>query len=590
MSQADFAVASAPGSRVNARRLYGGIGSSQGFNRYGIILYAVPGFLSTMLFDRGRFGGDWQLWLAMALAGYLSAVFFYVLGALVYRRLLPRIGERPLAVQLYFGFIGLVRAYVIFGLGTLWQIIPPSDWLFRLLGGPIFTGVTLGIGVILGINFSRSADESQRLNEERMRLRELQASMQQRIATQRAELIGRVRGILAPALASLRSQLSDAGQSRELIATITSTVDEVVRPLSHSIAAADADVDVVKIAGTKRVWSISLWHPVLLRRLILPQLGAILITLSTLPAAVALRPGPSGFTTAAVEGITTFLALHVVRFATYRVRLPIAIGGLITALLFAANQFLVLLVLRELGMPPTDGQGRDLVIFGLVFGAFFAVGQSVQSARGIAVQELGEVTQKLELLISRLRQEVWLNNRRMARVLHGPVQAALYAAGMKLSSASKIDQELIDTVERDIADAVDRIDIDVEMASDDFAEVINQIVSLWRGSCEISVFITEESSAALYQDRNAAACVVEVVQEAISNAVKHGRASNASVMISKVENLAEVRVRNDGTALAQGEKASEGLGSQILDEICHKWSIENRSKGVVLVAQIALAS
>ena len=589
MSQADFAVASAPGSRINARRLYGGIGSSQGFNRYGILLYAVPGLLSTMLFDRGRFGGDWQPWLALALAGYLSAVVFYVLGAVVYRRLLPRIGERPLAVQLYFGFIGLVRAYVIFGLGTAWSLVPPSDWLFRLLGGPIFTGVTLGIGVIIGINFSRSAQESQRLNDERLRLRELQASMQQRIATQQAELIGRVRGILAPALTSLRAHLSDAGQSRELIASITSTIDDVVRPLSHSIAAAEADIEVEQTGGAKRPWSISLWHPVALRKLILPQLAAILITVSALPAAVALRPGPSGFTTAAVEGVTTFVALHAVRFVAYRVRLPIGLAGLATAILFAVNQFLVLLALNELGMPPTPAQARDLVLFGLVFGAFFAIGQSVQSARAIAVQELEIVTHKLELLVSRLRQEIWLNNRRMSRVLHGPMQAALYAAGMKLSSAKNIDQDLIDQVEADIADAVDRIDLDVDLIREDFAEVINQIVSLWRGSCEISVFTTEECSEALYADRNAAACVVEVVQEAISNAVKHGRASNASVMISRVGDLAEVRVRNDGQALTDDQQSTGGLGSQILDEVCHHWSIENRSKGVLLVAQIALA-
>ena len=561
----------------------------QGFNRYGIILYSVPGLLSTLLFDRGRFGGPLNLWLTMALAGYLSAVTFYVLGGFVYRRLLPRIGEQPLAVQLYFGFIGLVRASVIFGLGTYWNLIPPSDWLFRVLGGPIFTGVTLGIAVILGINFSRSAAESQRLNEERLRLGELQESMQQRIANQRAELIGRVRGILSPALESLRKHLSDAGQSREIITTITSTIDEVVRPLSHSIAADEAEIEVEQIVAKRRSWSISPWQLVEVRKLILPQLSALLITIAALPAAVAMRPGPGGFSMAFVEGVSTYLVLQAARLAFYRVKAPIAIAGAAVALLFVVDQLVVLLALRQLGLHTSAFQARDIVLFGLVFGAFFAVGQGVQSARGIAVAELEKVTGSLELLISRLRQEIWLNNRRMASVLHGPVQAALYAAGMKLSSTKHIDNALVADVERDIAQAVDRIDLDLDLEGDDFAEVINQIVSLWRGSCEISVFTTDECSEALYADRNAAACVVEVVQEAVSNAVKHGKASNASVMISKSGQLAEVRVRNDGKALPDTEKSRGGLGTQILDEICHSWSLENRSKGVLLVARIALA-
>ena len=150
---------------------------------------------------------------------------------------------------------------------------------------------------------------------------------------------------------------------------------------------------------------------------------------------------------------------------------------------------------------------------------------------------------------------------------------------------------MITEVERDIASALERLDSEHRIEGEDFAETLNQIVSLWRGSCEISVFTTDECSHALYADRNAAACVVEVVQEAISNAIKHGRASNASVMISLVSpKLAEVRVRNDGKLIQAETPEGAGLGTQILDEICHSWRIENSPSGVLLVAQIALAS
>ena len=62
-------------------------------------------------------------------------------------------------------------------------------------------------------------------------------------------------------------------------------------------------------------------------------------------------------------------------------------------------------------------------------------------------------------------------------------------------------------------------------------------------------------------------------------------------MISLVSpKLAEVRVRNDGKLIQAETPEGAGLGTQILDEICHSWRIENSPSGVLLVAQIALAS
>lgn len=583
-------VESQPGSRINARRLFGGIGSSEGFNGIGIMLYAVPGLLSTLTFDRNRFGGDLGIWAIIAFSGYATAAVMYLLGGVIYRRMIPKFGEHPVWVQLYFGLIGGARAFVIYWLGTIFQVIPATDWLFRLLGGPIFTGATLGIGVILGINFKRSAEEGRRLNSERIRLRQMQQTMNLRIETQRAELVGRVRGILAPAIAAVRSQLAKAADSNEVLNTLNHTVDEIVRPLSHSIARSAVD-DSMSIEGQRaKRWAISAFHPVRARAVVIPQLSAILIAISSLPAAVAIRPGNGGITLALVEGVGTLFTLYALRAILFRAVLPLALAALIVIAGFVAAQPIVLRVVYELGMQFTPSQELDVYLYGLVFGSFIAIGQTVQTARGVAVAELQQITESLALLISRFRQEIWLNNRRMASVLHGPVQAALYAASMKLSSANQVSVELIAEVEHDITSAIERLDSQHALDNEDFAETINQIVSLWRGSCEISVFTSDECSRALYADRNGAACVVEVVQEAVSNAIKHGKASNASVMITLASPaIAAVRVRNDGKPIQAQGADSNGLGTQILDEVCHSWTIKNDQSGVVLDAQIALA-
>ena len=580
-------VLSEPGTRVNAHRLYGGIGSLEGFNRTAITIYAIPALLSTLVFDRTRFGGNDALWLLLALAGYGVAVVLFLIGGSVYKRLVPRFGEHPILVQGYFGVIGLFRAVVIHSLGVQLELIPSQDLTWRLISGPIYTGVTLGICVILGINFERNLRENAMLLVERQRLADLQQTMRQRIETQRAELVGRVRGILAPAISSVRQQLKNASDSSSIIETLTRTVDEVVRPLSHDIAATEQSLPTTASTRVRAlVPAISPFHRIIASRLFLPQLSALLISITSFPAALALKPGFEGFAAGILHGLVTLLVLSVFKALLMNVRMPILYASLLVVLAFVLVEALVLTFARVIQIPFSELETRNVLMFGVVFGISLALGQAVQTARGEAVAELKSVIASTELLVSRLRQEIWLNNRKMASVLHGPVQTALYAASMKLSSAKKVTEALVAEAESDITAALDRLDLSVS-EQEDFSEVINQIVSLWRGSCEISVFIAESASQALRLDTNAGACVVEVVQEGISNAIKHGRASNASVMISLTSRkTAEIRVRNDGEPL---DVQQPGFGSQLLDEICHSWSVKDDGRGVLLTAEIALA-
>lgn len=578
---------SEPGTRVNAHRLYGGIGSLEGFNRTAITIYAVPALLSTLVFDRSRFGGSDALWLLLAVVGYAVAVALFLLGGAVYKRLVPRFGEHPVLVQGYFGVIGLFRAIVIHSLGVQLELLPAEDLTWRLISGPIYTGVTLGICVILGINFERNLRENAELLLQRQKLADLQQTMRQRIETQRAELVGRVRGILSPAISSVKQQLKNASDSSSIIETLNRTVDEVVRPLSHVIAAAEQRPP--SAAATKvraLVPAISPFHRINAARLFLPQLSALLISITAFPAALAIKPGFEGFAAGILHGLVALLVLSIFKALLQGVRMPILYASFLVVFAFVLVEATVLGLVQVIRIPFSDLETRNILMFGVVFGVSLALGQAVQTARGEAVAELKVVIAATELLVSRLRQEIWLNNRKMASVLHGPVQTALYAASMKLSSAESITPELVAEAENDISAALERLDLNVG-EQEEFSEVINQIVSLWRGSCEITVFIEDSASAALRSDRNAGACVVEVVQEAIANAIKHGRASNASVMIYLTDrNTAEVRVRNDGTPL---DVQKLGFGSQLLDDICHTWDVRDDGRGVLVTAEIALA-
>jgi two-component sensor histidine kinase len=122
-----------------------------------------------------------------------------------------------------------------------------------------------------------------------------------------------------------------------------------------------------------------------------------------------------------------------------------------------------------------------------------------------------------------------------------------------------------------------------------FSSTVEEIVGLWKGICSVSIQISERAKRALDRNADTSFCVNEIIKEAISNAVRHGAASHANVSIARLEDdLLEVTVTNDGTT-PKGADLRQGIGSEMLNEICLSWSLEGKSPKVRLSASLPLA-
>jgi signal transduction histidine kinase len=221
----------------------------------------------------------------------------------------------------------------------------------------------------------------------------------------------------------------------------------------------------------------------------------------------------------------------------------------------------------------------------LVAGISFAI-QLQRTQRLNAEQEMTGVVKNLEILNSQLRQELWLNRRKIASVLHGSVQSTLYASAMRLAKIESPSADELQAVRDDLNAAISKLD-SLE-SGESIDEILKQIIEVWDGVVEIKLpEIPTDLSKALAENQAASACLAEVIREAVSNAVKHGAAKQIELKVEKAaRNLISVMVSNDGKPISK--QTETGYGSSILDEVALNWSLESTGELTLLRAQIAV--
>ena len=160
------------------------------------------------------------------------------------------------------------------------------------------------------------------------------------------------------------------------------------------------------------------------------------------------------------------------------------------------------------------------------------------------------------------------------------MQSALTAAITRLSATEELEPYQIELVLQDIKRAQEALsktpEVLVEMNT-----ALNAVVSTWKGICEVTWQVGERANRVLSRDNAVRMCVNEIVKEAISNAVRHGDATKASVEINRSsDEVMEILVRNNGRAPLA--RTTKGVGSQMYDELTLNWTLtHNRSLGTV---------
>jgi hypothetical protein len=208
-------------------------------------------------------------------------------------------------------------------------------------------------------------------------------------------------------------------------------------------------------------------------------------------------------------------------------------------------------------------------------------GWSVIAASQAHILDLGQsrVENELNEAIGQLarenklyEQKAWLARHGWYLLLHGVVQPALTAASIRASSSEEITPQVKDQILSDLQRAMYALK-DSRSAQQPVDVSINEIKSVWNGICDIDVFPTPLANQVLKSDVVASNILNEILKEVVSNAVRHGNATNILGEISLLDSTTiSILISNDG--LKPSKAKIESVGSKMLDAVCLERTLE----------------
>lgn len=249
-------------------------------------------------------------------------------------------------------------------------------------------------------------------------------------------------------------------------------------------------------------------------------------------------------------------------------------------ILFAAKQQITVAI----GLPISGWLSASTALFSVATAWFIATVFIFGRSRRLTEAHLIEVNEQIEHSIARLRQEIWFTRRNLTWVLHGPVQSALVSATIRLQSASVLGATDRAVIWSNIRDAYELLST-TGRADPDFTEFAGELTSLWHGLCEISFNDPGALVERVAADPSATAALIEVVREAVGNAIRHGNATSVDVTILDQDaDLVRLVITDNGSGMADG--ATPGIGSDLFTSLAFDWSSETSPSGTTITADL----
>lgn len=192
------------------------------------------------------------------------------------------------------------------------------------------------------------------------------------------------------------------------------------------------------------------------------------------------------------------------------------------------------------------------------------------------IAELRMVIFEQTKVVTRLQQERWVEQNRLAKFLHGIVQPKILSLALRAKheplTPQSIDVELTSTVKQ--LTLLDQSDMR------DFVSQLDSLKSNWEPEVEIKLRIEQKVLELLQKDPVASSCCIEIIREGLSNAVKHADAHDITIEIhSAIEGLVLSIVHQGQLA-----ESKSGFGSALISEVSSGWKLSQNGKNIELLA------
>jgi hypothetical protein len=484
----------------------------------------------------------------------------------------------------------LVAVGVGIGLVLAATNILAGRWTGLYAGAPditIIRSVVIALIVILGVAAVRAeADYYGRRRTELVgQLLEIRAR-DRALATLSAGMRASIQEEIDDATRGIREQLSatpaTAREREDFARGLANAVDRDLRPLSQRLNAVTAAPLPPPTTGVGR----TLWSELRVQPLLTAGVGAALSYLFLSPIVGLVEGVIRSMAVGAYLLIGTSLTLWLARRSgrVDRWQLPVATvlsGTLIGTNSAAVHQF-------------TDAWTGAPLILAIIVGTPLSIAVAslitwVRTRWSGAIGDLTMDVDEAQLDALAANREFVRVSRELAQYVHGTLQSHLLATAFAVDNAGRShDPELVTAAINGARAAFDRPGEPTTDDGHDLAAALAEQAAVWEGFVDLATDI-DPSLRGL--PRRQAAPIARVVEEAVSNARKHGSARSVSVHVRRVEQgggqCARITVIDDGSGPVDGR---HGMGSSLLDETAPgAWSLDRGPDGgAVLTATVPL--
>lgn len=456
------------------------------------------------------------------------------------------------------------------GIGAINYMLGVSttpEFTYRVISAIVSLGTVLTIATLALASIHEHARIVRGLERQRVRLVAARLEADSTLAEQQQMFADEVAKQLTSAVESLSS--SDLGVE---VAGLRAITTEVIRPLAHELAAVPSGGGVTGDVEIPRQRNI--------RQLVMDASGpravsamglSVVLTVFASAYALAMFGLRAGLTVLIVVFAVTFFGWVVARRLLGLRRglepLPRRVVAFAGALLIVGAATGIAGYLA-VGSEAYAASMLGTVVFIPILGVMMGLVHASRAIRDRTLVTLREANATLEWQVARTNAVCWQQQRHLARVLHGSVQAAVTAGVLRLEAAQRggeLPDDVLGEVRSNIMQAISRLSSNLDDAVDIAAEV-GRLKGTWKGICEIVVVWSGDAQAAASSDPVCGGVLADLLVEACSNAVRHGGATRIRVAIDmQGDDLLRVRIHDDG--LSDEGASPAGLGTAYLEDV-----------------------
>ena len=175
--------------------------------------------------------------------------------------------------------------------------------------------------------------------------------------------------------------------------------------------------------------------------------------------------------------------------------------------------------------------------------------------------------------------------REMSSVLHGAVQTRLVACAMMIDNSSKSGDETSLNLAMLEALSILQAPLPISESEITLGAEVSRKLALWRGLCAFELQIDPRLVDVTNPEPRE---VGRIIEEGISNSIRHGGASKIAVSVmSGADGSVVIQIDDNGSGVSKTSQNRPGIGSAIFASATGgAWSIKSLEKGARLLALI----